>query len=251
MATYKLVLVRHGESEWNEKNLFCGWYDADVSEKGVEESKQASKWLKEGGFTFDIAYTSVLKRAIKSLYIIQEELDLHWIPVYRHWRLNERVYGDLQGKDKIETAAKYGKDQVKIWRRAYDIPPPPLDESSEFNPKNDPKYQNIDKHLIPLTECLKDTVIRVLPYWHDTIVPSIRSGQKVLICVHGTALRALIKYLDKVSDEKISEINVPTGIPLVYELDEELNPIKHYYVAPDDIVKKATDKVANLGQTKE
>ncbi|CAF0796868.1 unnamed protein product [Adineta ricciae] len=251
MVVYKLILLRHGESEWNEKNLFCGWNDVDLSQKGIEEGKQAGKWLKEQGYTFDVAYTSVLKRAIKTLYLIQEELDLHWTPVYRHWRLNERVYGDLQGKNKAQTVAKYGEDQVKIWRRAYDIPPPPLDESSEYNPKNDPKYQNVDKRLLPLTECLKDTFVRILPYWHDHIAPSIRSGQNVLICVHGTAVRALIKYLDQVSDGDISKIDVPTGIPLIYELDENMNPIRHYYVAPDDVVKKAIEKVMNQGKAKQ
>jgi len=249
-TTYKIVLVRHGESKWNQENKFCGWFDADLSAKGIQEAEQAGKWLKERGFTFDVAYTSVLKRAIKTLYIIQEELDLHWIPVYRHWRLNERMYGALQGKNKAETAATYGEDQVKIWRRAYDIPPPVLDESSEFNPRNSPIYKNLDKRVLPLTECLKDTVERALPYWHDTIVPAIRTGQHVLICAHGNSLRALIKYLDHKTDEEIVELNLPTGIPLVYELDENLNSIKSYYVAPDDIVKKAIADVANQGKAK-
>ena len=250
MAAYKLVLVRHGESEWNQKNLFCGWFDADLSERGVDEGKKAGQWLKEGGFTFDVAFTSVLKRAIKTLNCIQEELDLHWIPVHRHWRLNERMYGALQGKNKSETAAKYGEDQVKVWRRAYDIPPPELEESSEYNPRNDPKYKTLDRRVLPLTECLKDTVERALPYWHDAIVPAIRSGQKVLVAAHGNSLRALIKYLDKVSDDEIVQLNLPTGIPLVYELDANLNPIKHYYVAPDDVVKKAVEEVANQGKAK-
>jgi len=233
-----------------KKNLFCGWYDSDLSDKGLQEAKQAGKWLKEKGYTFDVAFTSVLKRAVKTLYVIQEELDLHWIPVHRHWRLNERMYGALQGKNKSETAAKYGEDQVKIWRRAYDIPPPELEESSEYNPRNDPKFKNLDRRVLPLTECLKDTVERALPYWHDAIVPAIRSGQKVLIAAHGNSLRALIKYLDKVPDQEIVELNLPTGIPLVYELDENLNPIKHYYVASDDVVQKAIDQVANQGKAK-
>ncbi|CAF1078720.1 unnamed protein product [Rotaria sordida] len=213
-------------------------------------------WLKEKGYTFDVAFTSLLKRAIKALNCIQEELDLHWILVHHHWRLNERMYGALQGKNKSETAAKYGEDQVKIWRRAYDIPPPELETSSEFNPRNDPKYKLFKifkkkyQRVLPLTECLKDTVERVLPYWHDAIVPAIRSGQKVLVTAHGSPLRALIKYLDKVSDDEIVQLNLPTGIPLVYELDENLNPLKHYYIAPDDIVQKAIEEVINQGKAK-
>ncbi|CAF1311808.1 unnamed protein product, partial [Didymodactylos carnosus] len=241
---------RHGESEWTGDNLFCGWYDADLSEKGINEAKQAGKWLKENGYTFDVVFTSVLKRAIKTVYYIQEELDLHWIPVYRHWSLNERMYGALQGKNKSETAAKYGEDQVKVWRRAYDIRPPPVEETSQFNPRNDPKYKNLDKRILPLTECLKDTINRVLPVWHDQIVPKIIIGQNVLICLHGTSLRAIIKYLDHVSDDQIIHMHIPSGIPMVYELDENLNALNHYYLAPDDIVKQAVEHVENQGKIK-
>lgn len=247
---YTIVLIRHGESEYNQANRFCGWFDADLSNTGLEEAKNAGKMLKEKGYTFDIAYTSVLKRAVKTLYLVQDELDLHWIPVIRHWRLNERHYGGLQGLNKSETAAKHGEAQVKVWRRAFDIPPPPLEPSDPRSATQEDKYKNFDAAVVPLCECLKDTVDRVLPYWHDVIVPTIKSGQKVLISAHGNSLRALIKYLDKIPDSDITELNVPTGIPLVYELDENIRPVKSYYLADEAAVKAAMEKVANQGKAK-
>lgn len=250
MATYTVVMVRHGESTWNKENRFTGWYDSDLSEVGVREADTAGKMLKEKGFTFDIAFTSVLKRAIKTLYLLQDELDLHWIPVERHWRLNERHYGALQGLNKAETAAKHGEDQVKIWRRSYDTRPPGLELSDERWPGHDPRYAMLDKRLVPSHECLKDTVERVLPYWYDTIVPAIKSGKKVLISAHGNSLRALVKYLDNMSDADIMGTNIPTGIPLVYELDADLKPINHYYLASEEQVKAAMDKVAAQGKAK-
>ncbi|XP_014789272.1 probable phosphoglycerate mutase [Octopus bimaculoides] len=250
MAAYKIVFVRHGESEWNQKNLFCGWFDADLSDTGVNEAKSAGKMLKEKGFTFDIAYTSVLKRAIKTLFLIQEELDLHWIPVTKHWRLNERHYGALQGLNKAETAKKYGEDQVKIWRRSYNIPPPSLEEGDPRCASNQPAYAHLDKKLIPKRECLEDTVARALPFWHDVIVPALRTGRKPIVAAHGNSLRALVKYLDNMSEEDILGLNIPTGIPLVYELDKDMNPIKHYYMADEAAVKAAIDKVASQGKAK-
>lgn len=250
MAQYKIVMVRHGESEWNAENRFCGWVDADLAATGVKEAKIAGQRLKENGFQFDVAFTSVLKRAIKTLYHIQDSLDLHWIPVHKHWRLNERMYGALQGLNKSETATKHGDEQVKIWRRSYDTPPPPIDTSNEYWPGNDPKYQFLDKNQLPKAECLKDTVLRVLPYWHDVIVPQIKQGQKVMIAAHGNSLRALVKYLDNISDADIMALNIPTGIPLVYELDADLQPTKHYYLASDQEVDAAINKVANQGKAK-
>jgi 2,3-bisphosphoglycerate-dependent phosphoglycerate mutase len=250
MAAYKIVLVRHGESEWNQSNRFCGWHDADLTVKGTEEAKFAGKALKEAGFKFDVAYTSVLKRAIKTLFYIQEELDLHWIPVVKSWRLNERMYGGLQGLNKSETAAKHGEDQVKVWRRAYDIPPPPMDLSDPELPAKDPKYSQIDKNLLPRSECLKDTVERFLPFWHDTVVPQVKASKNVIIAAHGNSIRALCKYLDNIPDNEIVELNIPTGIPLVYELDADLKPIKHYYLADEATVKAAEHAVANQGKAK-
>jgi 2,3-bisphosphoglycerate-dependent phosphoglycerate mutase len=247
---YRVVMVRHGESAWNAENRFCGWFDADLADSGVAEAKNAGKMIKDHGFTFDVAYTSVLKRAIKTLFLIQEGLDLHWIPVHRHWRLNERMYGALQGLNKSETAAKHGEEQVQIWRRSYDTPPPPVDKNNEHYPGNDPKYKYVDTRLIPVTECLKDTVARVLPYWYDVIVPEIKKGQKVLIAAHGNSIRALVKYLDNMSDPDIMALNIPTGIPLVYELDKNLTPIKHYYLASEEEVKAAIAKVAAQGKAK-
>jgi 2,3-bisphosphoglycerate-dependent phosphoglycerate mutase len=249
-CAYKVVLVRHGESEWNLQNKFCGWHDADLSAKGLVEAKEAGKSLKQAGFTFDVAFTSVLKRAIKTLFYIQEELDLHWIPVTKTWRLNERMYGGLQGLNKSETAAKHGEAQVKTWRRAYDIPPPPMDVSDPDLPANDIKYAAYDKAVLPQTECLKDTVDRFLPFWHDQVVPTLKSGKKVLIAAHGNSIRALVKYLDKVPDAEIVELNIPTGIPLVYELDADMKPIKHYYLADEASVAAAVAAVANQGKAK-
>jgi 2,3-bisphosphoglycerate-dependent phosphoglycerate mutase len=246
----KLVLLRHGESTWNKENRFTGWTDVDLSERGFQEAKQSGQVLKAEGYTFDIAYTSVLKRAIRTLWLTLDELDLMWIPVVRSWRLNERHYGALQGLNKAETAAKFGDDQVLVWRRSYDVPPPPLEESDPRYPGHDPRYQGLSEAELPLTECLKDTVERVLPFWHSTIVPTIQSGQKVLLAAHGNSLRALVKYLDNVSDEEIVGLNIPTGIPLVYELDDQLRPIKHYYLGDPEAIAKAAQAVANQGKAK-
>jgi 2,3-bisphosphoglycerate-dependent phosphoglycerate mutase len=247
---YKVVLLRHGESLWNQKNLFTGWTDVDLSEKGVEEAHLAGKLLKEGGYTFDIAFTSVLKRAIKTLWITMEEMDLMWIPVVRSWRLNERMYGDLQGLNKAETAAKYGEEQVHVWRRSYDTPPPEMDRSDQRHPANDRRYADLPIDEVPGTECLKDTVERFLPYWIDAIVPAIKAGKRVIIAAHGNSLRALVKYLDDISDEAIPELNIPTGVPLVYELDEAMRPIKHYYLGDQDAVNAAINAVANQAKKK-
>jgi len=251
-SVVKIVLIRHGESTWNKENRFTGWTDVPLSERGVEEAHLGAKMLKEKGFShFDVAYTSVLKRAIKTLWIVLEELDLPWIPVYKSWRLNERMYGALQGLNKSETAAKHGEEQVKIWRRSYDIAPPQLSEDDARYPGKDQRYKDLKKEQVPKTECLKDTVDRFLPYWHETIVPSIKAGKKVLIAAHGNSLRALIKYLDNVPESEIVELNIPTGIPLVYELDAAtLKPIKHYYLADEEEVKKALEAVANQGKAK-
>ncbi|MBX5494932.1 MAG: 2,3-diphosphoglycerate-dependent phosphoglycerate mutase [Bryobacteraceae bacterium] len=245
---HKLVLVRHGESTWNKENRFTGWTDVDLSEKGVEEAKEGGRYLREQGFVFDVAYTSVLKRAIKTLNIILEELDLLWIPVYKSWRLNERHYGALQGLNKAETAAKFGEDQVKIWRRSYDVPPPKLEKSDPRYPGKDPRYRKLSEAELPLTECLKDTVERFLPYWHETIAPAIKAGERVLIAAHGNSLRALVKYLDNISDADIINLNIPTGMPLVYELDENLKPLKSYYLGDPEKVKAAMDAVAAQGR---
>ncbi|HSM26046.1 MAG TPA: 2,3-diphosphoglycerate-dependent phosphoglycerate mutase [Anaerolineaceae bacterium] len=247
---YKLVLIRHGESEWNKSNLFTGWTDVDLTEKGVNEAKTAGKLLKEDGFTFELAYTSVLKRAIRTLWIVMDEMDLMWIPVIRDWRLNERHYGALQGLNKAETAAKYGEDQVKIWRRSYDTQPPALEEGDKRYPGHDSRYANLSKDELPLTECLKDTVARFLPLWNDEIAPLVKQGKKVMIVAHGNSLRALVKHLDNVSEEEIVSLNIPTGVPLVYELDENLSPIKHYYLGDPEAIKKAMDAVANQGKAK-
>ncbi|MCX8093221.1 MAG: 2,3-diphosphoglycerate-dependent phosphoglycerate mutase [Candidatus Goldbacteria bacterium] len=247
---YKLVMVRHGESLWNKENRFTGWVDIDLSDKGKEEAKKAGQTLKKEGYTFDIAYTSVLKRAIRTLWIILDEMDLMWIPVVRSWRLNERMYGALQGLNKSEMAAKHGEEQVLIWRRSYDVPPPPLTKDDPMYPGKDPKYKDLKENEIPLTECLKDTVARVMPYWNETIAPMIKSGKKVLIAAHGNSLRALVKYLDNVSDKDIVSMNIPTGIPLVYELDDNLKPLNRYYLGDPEEVKKAMEAVANQGKAK-
>jgi len=246
---YKLVLLRHGESTWNKENRFTGWTDVDLSEKGIEEAKEAAKMLIEEGLTFDIAFTSLLKRGIRTLWIVLDEMDLMWIPVYRSFRLNERHYGALQGLFKSKLAAEVGEDQVLIWRRSYDIPPPALKTSDPRYPGNDPKYKDLSSEDIPLTECLKDTVERVLPYWHDIIVPTIKSGKRVLIAAHGNSLRALVKYLDKIKDEEIIKFNIPTGIPLIYELDEKLKPISHYYLGDEEKVQAAINAVAAQGKS--
>ena len=247
----KVVLLRHGESVWNKANRFTGWTDVDLSEKGIEEAKKAGEVLKKEGYTFDVAFTSVLKRSIRTLWITLDEMDLMWIPVYRNWRLNERHYGALQGFSKSEMAEKLGEEQVHIWRRSYDVPPPELEKTDERYPGNDPRYQDMDEKDIPTTECLKDTVERFLPYWFDIIVPVIKSGKRVLISAHGNSLRALVKYLDDVSDEDIVGLNIPTGLPLVYELDDEtMKPINRYYLGDPDEVKKAMQAVADQGKAK-
>jgi 2,3-bisphosphoglycerate-dependent phosphoglycerate mutase len=245
---HKVVLLRHGESVWNKENRFTGWTDVDLSEKGIQEAKEAAKLLKEGGYTFDIAYTSVLKRGIRTLWIVLDEMDLMWIPVYRSWRLNERHYGALQGFYKSKMAAEVGEEQVLIWRRSYDISPPALKTTDPRYPGNEAKYAEINSDEIPLTECLKDTVARVLPYWHDVIGPTIKSGKKVLISAHGNSLRALVKYLDNMPDEEVVELNIPTGVPLIYELDEKLKPITHYYLGDQEEIQKAIEAVASQGK---
>ena len=247
---YKVVLLRHGESDWNKQNRFTGWTDVDLSEKGIAEAKEAGQVLKKEGYTFDIAYTSVLKRAIRTLWLTLDGMDLMWIPVERNWRLNERHYGALQGLNKAETAEKFGEEQVKIWRRSYDTQPPALEPIDERYPGNDPRYAGLTDDQVPLTECLKDTVARFLPYWHETIAPMVKSGKKVLIAAHGNSLRALVKYLDNISEEDIVGLNIPTGMPLVYELDENLKPIKSYYLGDPEKVKAAMDAVAAQGKKK-
>jgi 2,3-bisphosphoglycerate-dependent phosphoglycerate mutase len=242
---YQIVLLRHGESQWNLENRFTGWYDCDLSEKGIEEAKAAGPLLKAEGFSFDLAFTSVLKRAIRTLWLTLDGLDQMWVPVVRSWRLNERHYGALQGLNKAETAAQYGLDQVTIWRRAFAVPPPPLDKSSEHYPGNDPRYQGLDPAVLPLHESLATTIDRVLPFWHDQIVPAIREGKKILIAAHGNSLRALVKYLDNVSEDAIVALNIPTGIPLVYDLDENLRPLGHRYLGDQEKVAAAISAVAN------
>ncbi len=242
---YKLVLLRHGESVWNKENRFTGWIDVGLSDKGVEEAKEAGRVLLKEGFVFDVAYTSVLKRAIKTLWLALEEMDLMWIPVHHNWRLNERHYGALQGLNKAETVEKHGMDQVKIWRRSYDVPPPALTPDNPYYPGRDPRYVKVPQADLPLTECLKDVVARFLPYWHDTLAPAVKAGQRVIIAAHGNSLRALVKYLDGVSDEEIVGLNIPTGIPLVYELDQSLKPLKHYYLGDQEKVQAAIQSVAD------
>ena len=241
---HKLVLLRHGESTWNQENRFTGWTDVDLSEKGRKEADEAGRLLKEGGYTFDVAFTSVLKRAIRTLWTTLDILDLMWIPVTKNWRLNERHYGALQGLNKTETAAKHGDAQVKIWRRSYDIPPPALTQDDERHSGRDSRYANLRAEEIPLTESLKDTVARFLPYWHDTIAPAVKSGQRVIIAAHGNSLRALVKYLDDIPDDEIVELNIPTGIPLAYELDDALKPIRHYYLGDPEAAARAAASVA-------
>jgi len=247
---YKVVLLRHGQSTWNKENRFTGWTDVDLSEKGLLEAAAGGEVMKKEGLTFDIAYTSVLKRAIRTLWIAMDKMDLLWVPVIRSWRLNERHYGSLQGLNKSEIAAKYGEDQVLIWRRSYDIPPPPLEKTDDRYPGKDRRYASLSEKELPLTECLKDTVARFLPMWHDTIAPTVKSGKKVIIAAHGNSLRALVKYLDNVSEKDIVSLNIPTGIPLVYELDKDLKPIRNYYLGDPEAVKKAQEAVAKQGKAK-
>jgi 2,3-bisphosphoglycerate-dependent phosphoglycerate mutase len=239
-----LVLLRHGESIWNKENRFTGWTDVDLSGKGIEEARQAGKILKERGYAFDVAFTSMLKRAIRTLWLVQDEMDLMWIPVYLSWRLNERHYGALQGLNKAETTAEFGEEQVRLWRRSYDVRPPSLEKTDPRYPGNDPPYSHLEEKDIPVTECLRDTVKRFLPYWNETIVPEIRAGKRAIISAHGNSLRALVMHLDNVSADEIVHLNIPTGIPLVYELDDGLRPIKSYYLGDPGEVKKAMEKVA-------
>jgi len=246
----KLILLRHGESLWNKENRFGGWTDTDLSEKGIAEAQHAGQTLKEQGYTFDIAFTSVLKRAIRTLWIVLDVMDLMWIPVYKSWRLNERFYGALQGLNKSDTAAKFGEEQVLLWRRSYDIQPPAVDKQDERFPGNDHKYRNLNTKELPLTESLKDTSQRVLPYWHEAIVPIIQSGKQVILSAHGNSLRALVKHLDNISEQDIQSLNIPTGIPLVYELNGNLKPERSYYLGDPEVVKAAMESVARQGKTR-
>ena len=241
---YKVVLLRHGQSTWNLENRFTGWTDVDLTPRGIEEARQSARLLCDGGYNFDVAYTSVLKRAVRTVWIVLDDMDLMWLPVVRHWRLNERHYGGLQGLNKAETAEKHGEDQVKIWRRSYSTPPPAVEMTDERHPGHDPRYAGLSPDELPRAESLKDTVERFLPYWHETIAPDIRSGRRVLIVAHGNSLRALVKYLDDISEEQIVGLNIPTGIPLVYELDADLRPIRHGYLGDPEAAKKAADAVA-------
>ena len=244
----KLVLLRHGESTWNKENRFTGWTDVDLSPKGLEEAAYSGQLLRERGFAFDVAYTSVLKRAIRTLWIVQDEMDQMWIPIHLSWRLNERHYGALQGLNKLETALEYGEEQVQIWRRSYSIRPPALTPEDSRYPGFDPRYHNLSPEDIPLTECLEDTVARFLPYWNETISPQVQAGQRVLICAHGNSLRALVKYLDNLSEQEVLELNIPTGVPLVYELDDNLKPIRNYYLGDQARIEQAVQAVANQGK---
>lgn len=246
---YKLVLVRHGQSSWNLENRFTGWTDVDLTDQGREEARKAGELLKQEGFKFDIAFTSVLKRAIRTLWIALDELDQMWLPVEKSWRLNERHYGSLQGLNKSETSEKFGADQVHEWRRSYDVPPPPLEDGDERSAGNDPRYAGLSKDELPMTECLKDTVDRFLPYWHSEIAPKIKDGKNVIVAAHGNTIRALVKFLDNVSEADIADLNIPTGIPLVYELDADLKPIKSYYLGDQEAAAAAAAAVAN--QTKQ
>ena len=246
----KIVLLRHGESTWNKENIFTGWTDVDLSEKGFGEAEEAGRILKEQGFVFDIAFTSVLKRAARTLWLVLDKMDIMWLPVHYDWRLNERHYGALQGLNKAQTAEKYGEDQVKLWRRSYDVRPPALEESDPRYPGHDPRYKGLTKAQLPLTECLKDTVERFLPCWHDLIVPAVRSGKSVLVSAHGNSLRALVKHIDDITDDIIPGVNIPTGVPLVYEFDDALKPIRHYYLGDPEKVKEAIEAVAAQAKVK-
>src|SRR5450631_2998236 len=246
----KVILLRHGESTWNKENRFTGWTDVDLTEKGVDEARKAGELMRDAGFVFDLAHTSVLRRAIKTLWLALEGMDLMWIPVLHSWRLNERHYGALQGLNKAETAAKFGEKQVLAWRRSYDVPPPALDPSDERNAARDPRYRSLRPGQVPLSECLKDTVARVVPYWQERIAPRVAAGERVLVAAHGNSLRALIKHFDALSDEAIVGVNVPTGIPLVYELDDSLRPIRNYYLGDAEAVAAAQHSVAAQGKAK-
>jgi 2,3-bisphosphoglycerate-dependent phosphoglycerate mutase len=247
---YTLVLLRHGQSTWNLENRFTGWTDVGLTDQGEIEAHESGKLLREGGYTFDLAYTSVLKRAIKTLWIVMEEMDLEWLPVINAWQLNERHYGDLQGLNKAETAVKFGEVQVKLWRRSYDIQPPALENDDPRHPKFDRRYASLSDDELPRTECLKDTVNRMLPYWHSTLAPTVLSGKRTIICAHGNSLRALVKYLDHIPDDEIVELNIPTGIPLVYELDGSLKPLRKFYLGDPEAIRKAAEAVANQGKVK-
>jgi 2,3-bisphosphoglycerate-dependent phosphoglycerate mutase len=244
----KLVLLRHGESIWNLEDRFTGWTDVDLSEKGIAEAKEAGKTLREEGYLFDVAFTSVLKRAIRTLWLVLDEMDLMWIPVHRSWRLNERHYGALQGLNKADMVAKVGEMQVHIWRRSYDVRPPALDKTDKRHPGSDPKYRGLSENQLPVTESLKDTVARFMPYWHEVLTPTLKSGKHAIVSAHGNSLRAMVKYLDNNSDSDIVKVNIPTGIPLVYELDGELKPLKHYYLADAEKVERAINEIATQGK---
>jgi 2,3-bisphosphoglycerate-dependent phosphoglycerate mutase len=245
---HRLVLLRHGESTWNRENRFTGWTDVDLNEKGRDEAREAGRVMASEKYEFDVAYSSVLKRAIRTLQIALDELDMMWLPVHRSWRLNERHYGALQGLNKAETAAKHGEAQVKIWRRSYDIPPPPLTPDDPRHPSRDRRYAELPPSELPLTESLKDTVARFLPYWHEAIAPAIRSGKRVVIAAHGNSIRALVKFLDQVSDQDIVELNIPTGVPLVYLLNDDLEPLQKFYLGDKDAIRSAMESVANQGK---
>jgi len=247
---HKLVLLRHGESDWNRENRFTGWTDVDLSARGVEEARSAGRLLGAESLRFDLAFTSVLRRAIRTLWLVLDEMNLHWIPVHKSWRLNERHYGALQGLDKAETAAKFGEQQVLAWRRSYDVPPPALEPSDPRNAAGDPRYAGLSPAQLPLTECLKDTVARVLPFWSDAVAPAVRSGKQVLVAAHGNSLRALVKHLDAIADADIVGLNIPTGVPLVYELDDALRPVRHYYLGDADEVRQRIAAVSAQGRAK-
>jgi 2,3-bisphosphoglycerate-dependent phosphoglycerate mutase len=247
---YKLVLIRHGESTWNLENRFTGWVDVDLTDTGAAQARQAGKLLKEAGFAFDVAYTSVLKRAIRTLWHVQDEMDQMWIPVRNEWRLNERHYGALAGLNKAETAAKFGDEQVLVWRRSYDTPPPALEATDPRASYDDPRYASVPREQIPLTECLKDTVARVLPLWNESIAADIQSGKRVVIAAHGNSIRALVKYLDQISDDDIVGLNIPNGTPLVYELDANLRPLRHYYLGDQEAIAASLAAVASQGKAR-
>ena len=248
MAVKKVVFLRHGESQWNKENLFTGWTDVDLSKKGIQEAIDAGRIMSSEGYVFDIAFTSYLRRSIKTLWIVLEEMDLMWIPAYNSWRLNERHYGALQGLNKVQMVERAGAEKVHLWRRSYDVRPPALDANDERSPAKDPRYAVLDPKDIPLTECLKDTVARVLPYWHQTIVPAVQSGKRTIVVAHGNSMRALVKYFDSIPDEQIAGLNIPTGVPLVYEFNDDMSPIQHFYLGDPEAIKQATQAVAN--QTK-